>query len=159
MGIDPYLDAILRHGLKRRELRENANPILEEAMMYSAVVGMEMISGMVDIIDMVDGMVLEESERKAEMDGNITHLKHRMGRNEMRVSVMEKWKGEVMEHMRDIGEAQGGIRGQLSEVEAHLTQAQAIIMGQSREIEMLGDMVRQQSELLGIHWELILELD
>ena len=61
--------------------------------------------------------------------------------------------------MQDIGEAQGGIRGQLSEVEARLTQAQAIMVGQSREIKMLGDVVRRQSELLGIHWELILALD
>ena len=61
--------------------------------------------------------------------------------------------------MQDIGEAQGGIQGRLSEAEAHLTQAQAIIVGQSREIKMLGDVVRRQLELLGIHWELILELD
>ena len=111
MRIDPYPDAILRCGLKRREPRENTDPILEEAMMYSAVVGMEMLSGMVDIIDMVDGMVLEESERKVEVDRNFTRLKHRMGRNEMRVSVVEEWKGEAMEHMHDIREAQDGIWG------------------------------------------------
>ena len=40
-----------------------------------------------------------------------------------------------------------------------LIQLQGIVVGQSREIKMLGDMVRRQSELLGIHWELILELD
>ena len=40
-----------------------------------------------------------------------------------------------------------------------LTQAQAIIVGQGREIEMLGDVVCCQLELLGIHQELILELD
>ena len=44
-------------------------------------------------------------------------------------------------------------------MEAHLTQAQAIIIGQSNEIKMLGTVVRRLSELLGIHWELILELD
>ena len=36
---------------------------------------------------------------------------------------------------------------------------QAIVVGQSREIEMLGGVVRQQSELLEIHRELILGLD
>ena len=159
MRIDPYPNAVLRRGLKRREPRENANPILEEVMMYSAVVGTEMLCGMADIINMVDGMVLEESERKVEVDGSIVRLHHKMGRTEMRVLVVEEWKGEVTEHMRDIGEAQGGIRGQLSEAEAPLTQLQGIVMGQSREIEMLGNVIIRQSELLGIHQVLILELD
>ena len=118
MKINPYPNAVLRCGLRRKELRENADPILEEAMMYSAMVGTEMLSGMV-----------------------------------------EEWKGEVTEHMWDIGEAQGGIQGWLLEAEARLTQAQAIIVGMSREIEMLGDVVQRQSELLGVHRGLILELD
>ena len=159
MRSEPYPDAILRHGLSRKELRENTNPILEEAMMYSVVVGTEMLCGMVDIIDTVDGMVLEGLERKVEVDGSIVRLRHKMGRMETRVSVIEEWKGDVTEHMRDIGEAQGRIQGWLLEVEACLTQLQAVVVGQSREIEMLGDVVRRQLELLGIHQELILELD
>ena len=141
MRIEPYLDAILRRGLSRKEPRENANPILEEAMMYSMVVGTEMLCRMADIIDMVDGMVLEASERKVEVDRAIVCLHHRMGKVETYASVVEEWKGEVTEHMRDIGEAQGGIQGQLSEAEARLTQLQAIVVGQSREIEMLGGVV------------------
>ena len=78
----------------------------------------EMLLGMTDIIDMVDGMVLEESERKVEVDRSIVHLRHKMGRTETRVSVVEEWKGEVTEHMCDIGEAQGRIWGWLSEAEA-----------------------------------------
>ena len=109
MRIDPYPDAILRHSLRRKELRENTNPILKEAMMYSAIMGTEMILGMVDIIDTVDGMVLEGSERQVVVDRNIVHLKHKMARTETRVSMVEKWKGDITEHMCDIGEAQGGI--------------------------------------------------
>ena len=40
-----------------------------------------------------------------------------------------------------------------------LTQLQAIVVGQSREIDLLGGVVTQQSELLGIHQELVLTLD
>ena len=148
MRIEPYPDAILRHSLKRREPRENTDPVLEEAMMYSAIVGTEMLCGMADIINTVDGMVLEESERKVEVDGSIVQLCHKMRRTEMRVLVVKEWKGEVTKHLRDIREAQGGIQGRLLEVEARLTQATAIIMGQSREIE-----------LLGIYWELILVME
>ena len=56
--VDPYPDTLLRRGLKRREARENTDPILEEAMMYLATVGVELLHRMADIIDMVDGMVL-----------------------------------------------------------------------------------------------------
>ena len=79
--------------------------------MYSMMVGMECLTGMVDIIDIVDGMVLEGLERKVEVDGNIVRLKHKMARTETRVSVIEEWKGEVMEHMRDVGDSQGTIQG------------------------------------------------
>ena len=157
--IDPYPNAILRQGLLRKEAKETADPILEEAMMYSVVVGVEMLSGMANIINMVDGMVMEQLERKVEVDGAIVRLHHQMGRRDNRLVVVEDWQRDATEHMQDIGEAQGGIHGRLSEAEARLTQLQVIVMGQSREIEMLGGVVTCQSELLGIHQELILELD
>ena len=68
MRINPYPDAIIRRGLHKKEHQETADPILEEAMMYTLVVGMEMLCGMADIIDTVDRMVLEELERKVEVD-------------------------------------------------------------------------------------------
>ena len=52
--------------------------------------------------------------------------------------------------MQDIGEAQGGIWGRLAEAEVCLTQLQAIMVGQRREIKMLGGVMTRQ---------LILELD
>ena len=127
--------------------------------MYTAVVGTELLGGLVDIHDSLDGMVLEASERTVEVDGAIVQLHHLLGRRDERVMILEDWQRDATEHMRDIGEAQGGIQGRLSEAEQCLTQLQVIVVGQSREIEMLGGVVTQQSELLGIHQELILELD
>ena len=109
MRIDPYPDTILRRGLHRKEARETIDPLVEESMMYSMVVGAEMLNGMVDIINMVDGMVLEQSERKVEVDGAIVQLHHQMGRRDDRIAVIEVWKEDVTGHMRDIREAQGGI--------------------------------------------------
>ena len=63
MRIDPYPDAIIRQGLHKKEHRETAEPVLEEAMMYTAVVGMEMMEGLAMTSDVVDRMVLAESER------------------------------------------------------------------------------------------------
>ena len=67
---------MLRRGLKRWEARENADPILEESMIYTAMVRVEMLHEMADIIDTVDGMVLEALERKVEVDGKVVQLCH-----------------------------------------------------------------------------------
>ena len=117
MRINPYPNAILRWGLHRKEPRETIDPMIEESMMYSVVVGTEMLSGMADIIDTVDGMVLEQSERKAEVDRAVVWLCHQIGRRDDRIAVMEEWKEDVTVYMQDIGEAQGRIQGQLLEVE------------------------------------------
>ena len=64
MRIDPYPDTIIRRGLHKKEPRETAEPILEEAMMYTLVVGMEMMEGLVLTSDVVDRIVLDRAERK-----------------------------------------------------------------------------------------------
>ena len=109
MRIDPYPDAVLHRGLHCKEAREMIDPMVEELMMYSAVVGTEMLSRMVDIIDTVDGMVLEQSERKVEVDGAIIWLHHQMGRRDNWIVVIEEWKEDMTGHMQDVGEAQGAI--------------------------------------------------
>ena len=89
MRIDPYPDAVLRRGLHRKEAHEKIDPLVEESMLYSAVVGMEMLCGMADIIDTVDEMVLEQSEQKVEVDGAIVQLRHQLGRRDDWISVIE----------------------------------------------------------------------
>ena len=115
MRIDPYPDAIICRGLHKREPRETAEPVLEEAMMYTSVVGIEMMEGLAMTSDAVDRLVLESSERKVEVDGAIVRLNHRLGQRDDRVAIIDEWKDDMMVHMRDIGEAQGLIRGRLSE--------------------------------------------
>ena len=159
MRIDPYPDAILHRGLHRREVREMIGPMVEEGMMYAAMVGTEMINGMADIIDTVDGMVLEQSERKVEVDGAIVRLRHQLGRRDIRVAVIEEWKEDVTGHMRDIGEAQGAVRGRLSEVEARANQLQVLLVSAHREIDLLSGVAVRQSEVLDIQRQLIFSLD
>ena len=53
MRIDPYPDAILRRGLHKKEPRETAEPVLEEVMMYTSVVGMELMEGLAMMSDTV----------------------------------------------------------------------------------------------------------
>ena len=159
MRIDPYPDAIIRQGLHKKELKETADPVLEEAMMYSAVVGMEMMKGLAMVHDAVDRSALETSERKVEVDGAIVQLCHQLGRRDNCIAIIDKWKEDVTVHMRDIREAQGGIWGWLSEAEMHLTQMQTLAVGMCQEIDLLGGVLVRQSELLDIQQQLILELD
>ena len=107
MRIDPYPDAIIRRGLHKKEPRETAEPILEEAMIYTTVVGMEMLEGLAITLDMVDRMALEMSKRKAEVDGALVQLCHQLGQQDNRLAIIDEWKEDATGHMWDIGEAQG----------------------------------------------------
>ena len=120
MRIDPYPDALIRQGLYKNEPRETAHPILEDAMMYTSVVGMEIMEGLVIVQDAVDRSALETSERKAEVDGALVHLRHQLGHRDDWVVILEDWQRDANVHMRDIGEAQGLIWGRLTEAELRL---------------------------------------
>ena len=64
-----------------------------------------------------------------------------------------------MEHMRDVGEAQGGIWGRLMEMELQMNQQQALLTGAPWEIELLLVVVVRQAEVLDIQRQLIFNLD
>ena len=155
MRIDPYPGALIRRGLYRREPRETAHPILEDAMMYTSAVGMEIMEGLAIVQDAVDRLTLEASERKAEVDGGLVRLHHRLGQTEQRAVVVEEWKEDVTTHMRDIGEAQGLVRGRLSEAEYRLRQLQAMVLTNSREVGLLGDVMGRQTAVIEAQRRLI----
>ena len=146
-------------GLHKKEPKETANPILEESMMYSAMIGVELLEGLAIVHDAVDRLVLEASERKVEVDRSIIQLRHQMGRRDNCIVVIDKWKADVTEHMRDIGEAQGVIHGRLTEVELCLTQLQSLVVAAHREVNLLGGVVIRQSEVINIQCQLLLEME
>ena len=155
MRINPYPDAIIHRGLHKKEPRETAELVLEEAMMYTAVVGMEMMEGLALTSDVVDRVVLDQAERKAEVDGALVCLRHQLGSRDNRVAVIEDWKEDVTTHMRDIGEAQGLVRGRLSVAEYRADQLQSLMLGHRREIDMLGNVMAQQTAVIEAQRRLI----
>ena len=159
MRIDPYPDALIRQGLHKKEPKETADPILEDTIMYTVVVGMELMEGLVMVQDTVDRMALETSERKVEVDRALVWLHHQMGQRDDCLAIIDKWKEDVTGHMRDIGEAQGSIWGRLREAELHLDQHQALAVAQCREIDLLGGVVLRQSEVIDIQCRLLLEME
>ena len=159
MRIDPYPNTIIRWGLHKKEARETAKPVLEEAMMYTAVVGMEVMEGLAMTSDAVDRVVLEASERKAEVDGVIVRLRHQLGQRDDRITIIDEWKDDMTVHMRDIGEAQGLIRGRLLEAELRLTQFQALAAAQRHELDLVGGVVLRQSAVIDVQCRLLLEME
>ena len=74
MDRSPYLEALLRRGLKRKENRETANPILEEAMIFTSMVGVEMMEDVVNTNKRVDSLSLEMSESVAKVHTSINKV-------------------------------------------------------------------------------------
>ena len=69
--------------------------------------------------------------------------------------MIEEWKGDVTEHMRDIGEAQGLVRGRMSAVEFRAEQLQVLLLGQRRELSVMGNVIAQQTEVIEAQRRLI----
>ena len=159
MRIDPYPEALLRWGLSKKEAKETADPVLEDGMMYAAAVGMELMEGLVMVQDAVDRLALEMSERKAEVDGAFIRLRHQLGARDDRVVIIEDWKRDVTEHLRDLADAQGSVRGRLREAELRLDQHQALDTAMRRELDLLVGVVVRQSEVINIQRTLLLEME
>ena len=123
--------------------------------MYTAVVGMEVLEGLAITSDTVDRMALEASERKAEVDGALVRLRHQLGHRDDQVMIIEEWKEDVTTHMRDIGEAQGAIRGRLSEAEYRLAQHQAVWRAQREELDLMGGVLTRQTAVIEAQRRLI----
>ena len=100
-------------------------------------------------------MVLEMSERKVEVDRVIVQLHHQMGRRDDHLAIIDEWREDVTGHMWDVREAQGAVRGRLSEAELRLNQLQALVVSQRREVNMLGDMLVRQTEVIEAQRRLI----
>ena len=155
MRIDPYPDALIRRGLYKNEPRETAHPILEDVMMYTSAVGMEIMEGLAIVQDAVDRSALETSERKAEVDGALVRLRNQLGHRDDWVVILEDWQRDATVHMRDIGESQGLIRGRLTEAELRLQQLQALTLTHHREVELLGDVMGRQTAVIEAQRRLI----
>ena len=63
LDISPYLSTLFKRGLKRGEARETAEPILEEGMMFTSMVGVELTNKMVDINQRMDDFKAEVKTR------------------------------------------------------------------------------------------------
>ena len=97
LDISPYLSALFKRGLKRRESRETADPVLEEGMMFSSMVGVELTNEMVDINQRTDDLKAEVETRFAGMEREEELLRERLERESVsrvgishRVEILEE---------------------------------------------------------------------
>ena len=117
-----------------------------------------MLHGMADIIDMVDRMVLQTLENKADADGKVVHLRHCLGNMETRAAVVE-WKDNVTVHMQEIGEQCGEDRRWTREMEERINQFQALVVAQGRELEVASNVVWAQNKVFRVQSTLLFEVE
>ena len=86
----PYLEALLQRGLRRRENRETANPILEEAMLFTRMVGVEVIKDIANTNERVDTLSLEMSEGVAKVNTNLNKVDCWVGEVDHQVEILEE---------------------------------------------------------------------
>ena len=69
--------------------------------------------------------------------------------------VIEEWKDDVTTHIQDIGEAQGLVRGRLSEAELRIRQLQSLVLAQRQEVDLLGDVLGRSTSVIEAQRRLI----
>ena len=99
LNISPYLSGLFKRGLKRGEARETADPILEEGMMFSSMIGVELTNKMVDINQRMDDFKAEVEMRFEGQERVEGSLRERLKRGEVsRVGVSHQV--EILEEAR-----------------------------------------------------------
>ena len=99
LDISLYLSALFKRGLKRGEVRETAEPILEEGMMFTSMVGMELTNEMVDINQRMDDFKAEVETRFEGQERVEESLRERLERESVsRVGVSHQV--EILEEAR-----------------------------------------------------------
>ena len=99
LDISPYLSALFKRGLKRRESRETADPVLEEGMMFTSMVGVDLTIEMVDINQRTDDLKAEVETRFEAQERVEESLRERLERGEVsRVGISHRV--EILEEAR-----------------------------------------------------------
>ena len=102
-----YLESLLWQGMKRHENKETANLILEELMMFTLMVGVEILSDMGQTNERVDALSLEMLEGLAKVQLNINKVDRRFTELDHRAEVLEESRRHYQEHLAaDVGRHQ-----------------------------------------------------
>ena len=94
-----YLEALLKRGFQRHENKENADPILEEAMMFTSMVGVEVLSDVGQANGRVDALLLETSEGLAKVQLNINKVDQKWVEMDHRVELLEESRRHYQEFL------------------------------------------------------------
>ena len=97
----------MRRGFKRHENKETTNPILEEAMMFTSMVRVEVLSDVGQMSKRVDALSLETSEGLAKVQLNINKVDRQFTKLDHRTEVLE----ELRRHYQNFLVAEEGRRG------------------------------------------------
>ena len=95
----PYLEALLQRDLKRRESQETTDPILEETMMFTSIVGVEMLTDITNTKKRVDQLSLESLEGVAKVNLNINKVDCQVGELDHQMELVEDIRGDYQQFL------------------------------------------------------------
>ena len=86
----PYLKALLRHGLKHKETEEKVNPLVETSMIFTSVIGVEVLNKVANVNEKVDWVVLELAGREVGVRANLHCLEGMFAAQDTWADLMEE---------------------------------------------------------------------
>jgi hypothetical protein len=93
--VEPYVGALIKRGLMKGEAWENISPEVEEGMMFSTVIGIELVEGLADLGDTIDGVSKEVEVTKANTTRNVGSINRRVAEVDVRVVALEEHRDHV----------------------------------------------------------------
>ena len=149
--VAPYAEALMKRGLMKGEPRENISPEVEEGMMFSVALAVEIAEGMANLGD-------EVTEGKAMVDSKVAVLLQKIEAVDHRGGEMAEEVQGLKEHREHVQVVEASNAGWRSASERYFDQVSAVLQDQDAELAMLKEVARAQTRVMAVQSAMILAL-
>ena len=139
----PYASALIKRGLTKGEPRETIAPEVEEGMMFSAALGVEIAEGMADLGD-------EITEGKAEVNAKVAVMLRKIEAVDHRGAGLAEEVQGLKEHREHVQVVEASNAGWREASERYFTRVSAVLRDQDVEIAALKEVVRAQTRVMAV---------
>jgi hypothetical protein len=146
--VAPYMEALMKRGLAKGEPWENISPEVEEGMMFSAALAVEIAEGMANLRD-------EVTEGKAMVDSKVAVLLRKIESVEHRGGEMAEEVRGLKEHREHVQVVEVSNAGWRSASERYFDQVSAVLRDQDAELAALKEVARAQSRVMAVQSAMI----
>jgi hypothetical protein len=146
--VAPYTEALMKRGLMKGEPRENISPEVEEGMMFSAALVVEIAEGMADLGD-------EVTEGKAMVDSKVAVLLRKIEAVDHRGGEMAEEVRGLKEHREHVQVVEASNAGWRSASERYFDRVSVVLRDQDVEIAALKEVVCMQTRVMAVQSAMI----